>query len=149
MTIIKPYKNIAYREIGKKSIYLAGSVDGENWRSFLDKELSNMNYIVFNPLIDKKEDYVESLTNPQFCQQKLWESTCMAKSDYIVFYFNPNTKASISLLELGLWVREKPMVVCCPEGYWKKGDVDYVCQSFDIPQVEGLETLLSYFEPKQ
>jgi hypothetical protein len=45
------------------------------------------------------------------------------------------------LLELGLFARSGKMVVCCPEGFWRRGNVQIVCQSFEIQLVETLEEL--------
>jgi hypothetical protein len=32
-------------------------------------------------------------------------------------------------------------IVCCPEGYWRKGNVDVICQRYGITQVESLYDL--------
>ena len=57
-------------------------------------------------------------------------------------YFAPETKAPITLLELGLFARTGKAVVCCPEGFWRKGNVDVVCRMYDIPQVVTLDELI-------
>ena len=63
----------------------------------------------------------------------------LEKADVILIYFDPKTKSPISLLELGLFAKSRKLVVCCPEGFWRKGNVDIVCDRFGIEQVEDLE----------
>lgn len=57
---------------------------------------------------------------------------------------DPTTKAPITLLELGLFATSGKLVVCCPEGYFRKGNVDIVCRRHGIPQVETLEGLVRH-----
>jgi hypothetical protein len=42
-------------------------------------------------------------------------------------YFSPETQSPISLLELGRYAGRKEMIVCCPKGFWRKGNVDILC----------------------
>lgn len=58
-------------------------------------------------------------------------------------YFAPKTKAPITLLELGLFAASKKLLVCCPEGFWRKGNVDIVCHKYNIPMYQTLSDLLS------
>jgi hypothetical protein len=57
-------------------------------------------------------------------------------------YFDPNTKSPISLLELGLFAKSGKMIVCCPNGFWRKGNVDIVAQRHGIQCVNTLEELI-------
>jgi hypothetical protein len=57
-------------------------------------------------------------------------------------YFDENTKSPISLLELGLYASSGKMIVYCPEGFWRKGNVDIVAQRYDITQVNSFNELL-------
>jgi hypothetical protein len=61
----------------------------------------------------------------------------------IVFYFAPDTKSPISLLELGLFARTGKLLVWCPTGFWRKGNIDIVCKRWNIQQVESLQTFIS------
>jgi len=73
----------------------------------------------------------------------------------IIMYFESNTQSPISLLELGLFGRRVPvrdtrrrsthrMVVCCPDGFWRKGNVDIVCNRYGIQQFEDLDLMLKW-----
>jgi hypothetical protein len=57
-------------------------------------------------------------------------------------YFDPNTQSPISLLELGLHARDGKLIVLCPEGFWRKGNVDIVCEKYGVKQVESFEELI-------
>jgi hypothetical protein len=62
--------------------------------------------------------------------------------------FDPNTKSPISLLELGLHASSEKMVVICPEGFWRKGNVDIVCEKHNIKQVKDIDELVEYIYEK-
>jgi hypothetical protein len=34
------------------------------------------------------------------------------------------------------------MIVCCPEGFWRKGNVDIVCSRYNVQQVQNIEELI-------
>ena len=48
-------------------------------------------------------------------------------------WFVPESRAPISLLELGLTARSGKVVVGCPDGFWRKGNVEVICKRFGIP----------------
>ncbi|OCK72673.1 hypothetical protein K432DRAFT_315850, partial [Lepidopterella palustris CBS 459.81] len=41
----------------------------------------------------------------------------------IVIYFNLNSKAPITLLELGLYTRSRKIIMYCSKGYWQRGNI--------------------------
>ena len=83
----------------------------------------------------------QSIDFAPFREQVEWELEAQEKADLLVFYFAPDTKAPITLLELGLAARRRA-IVCCPDGYWRKGNVDVVCRRYGIAQVSSLEALI-------
>ena len=64
------------------------------------------------------------------------------EASIIFMYFSKDTKSPISLLELGLNASCKRMVVCCPDGFYRKGNVEIVCSRFSIPLYNTLETAI-------
>jgi hypothetical protein len=98
---------------------------------------------VFHP---RREDWDSSWTqdfeNPQFFQQVTWELNALENSDLIIMYFSPGTKSPISVLELGIFAKSGKIRVVCPDPFWRKGNVDIVCQYYNIPLYENFETLL-------
>lgn len=61
---------------------------------------------------------------------------------------NAEAKAPVSLLELGLGARSGKMVVVCPKGFWKRGNMQIVCQRFGIELLEKEEDLVKAVKEK-
>ena len=129
------------------SVFLAGSIEmgtAEQWQIYVETELSAMDIVIFNPRRDDWDaSWSQSITNPQFCEQVEWELAALEKADVIALYFAPATRSPISLLELGLFGRTGKVVVCCPSGFERKGNVDIVCARYGIRQVASLSELVS------
>ena len=113
-------------------IFLAGSIEmgtAENWQEKVEKALSTYRVDIFNPRRDDwNSSWGQSISDPHFFNQVTWELDALDAADIILMYFDPNTKSPISLLELGLYAGSKKLIVVCPDGFWRKGNVDVVCQ---------------------
>jgi hypothetical protein len=135
--VIKP----PYRKL---SIFLAGSIEmglAEDWKSKNEKELDGLDVTIYNPRRDSWDSsWVQSIHNEQFREQVEWELSAMTTADVIPVYFDPTTKSPITLLELGLF--HKKMIVCCPEGFWRKGNVDILCTRENVPVFEDLKSAI-------
>jgi hypothetical protein len=146
--IYLPPQNIALRCRSKKSVFLAGSIElglAENWQLVIGQWFLSMGWNVFNPRrTDWDSSWIQSYENPQFNQQVSWELNALDKSDVILMYLDPNTKSPISLLELGLHATSKKLYVVCPDGFWRKGNVEMVCSVYDIPLFNTLEEFKNY-----
>lgn len=59
----------------------------------------------------------------------------------IVMNFVPDTISPISLLELGRYATSGKMHVVCPQGYFRKGNVEVICDRDKIPLYESLDQL--------
>jgi len=141
-----------YRVIGNKckKVFLAGSIEqglAEDWQIKIVRSFPfGINFL--NPRRDVWDASCEQdLNNPNFYEQVTWELDMLDLADIIVMYFDPNTKSPISLMELGLCAKEQKynggrMMVCCPEGFWRKGNVDIVCQRYGIPIFTNIDTLI-------
>ncbi len=130
-----------------KAIFLAGSIEmgkASNWQQYLTKNIDHSNLTILNPRRkDWDNSWKEEKENPQFNEQVNWELNALEKADLIVMYFDPNTKSPISLLEFGLFAKSKKMIVCCPKGFWKKGNIDVVCEKYGIKQLASLNEILA------
>jgi hypothetical protein len=131
----------------RHSIFLAGSIEmgtAENWQERMVRELEDEDFLViYNPRRDDWDSsWVQSIDNPQFYDQVTWELNMMEKADIIPMYFSPETKAPITLLEFGLHAASGKLIVCCPEGFWRKGNVDIVCRRNNVAQVDTLNGLI-------
>jgi len=132
-------------------VFLAGSIEmgkAENWQEKVARELKGFdNIVLLNPRRDDWDsDWKQEIKNKQFRGQVEWELEAQEKADYIILYLDPNTKSPISLLELGLF-KDKKMFVCCPSGFYRKGNVDIVCKRYlgNVPY-ENLDDLLHNFK---
>ena len=111
-----------------RTIFLGGSIEmgkAENWQERLVKEFTNTDLTFLNPRRDDWDSsWTQSIDNPQFYEQVTWEQEALHFSDIIIIYFDPATMSPISLLELGLFASSGKLIVCCPEGFWRKGNVE-------------------------
>lgn len=57
-------------------------------------------------------------------------------------YFSLQSQSPASLLELGLYSRSGKLMVVCPDGYWRKGNVDNVCEKYGVKMFENIEMLI-------
>jgi len=141
--VIKPISALPQ---GGFSIFLAGSIEmgkAESWQNKIEKSLENENVNIFNPRRDEWDSsWEQKYENEQFRAQVMWELEALEQADIIAMYFDKLTQSPISLLELGLHAKTGKMIVCCPEGFWRKGNVDTVCKKYNIPQVQTIEGLV-------
>jgi len=133
-----------------RAVFLAGSIEmgkAENWQQRLCKELKGIT--ILNPRRDDWDNsWVQSINNPQFREQVEWEMEAMEKADIIAMYFDKTTRSPITLLELGLFAHSGKLIVCCPPGFWRKGNVDIVCKRYGITQVDTIEDLIIWLYEK-
>jgi hypothetical protein len=145
MKVIKPEPSSAYYDNKNFKIFLAGSIEmgkAEDWQAMIPELFKDReNLVFFNPRRDNWDSsWEQKESNPQFSEQVNWEMDKLDESDIIFMYFSPETKSPISLLELGLHAASySKMIVCCPEGFWRKGNVDIVCSRFNIPVYNTLD----------
>jgi hypothetical protein len=140
------------KEKGYKSVFLAGSIEmgeAEDWQKEIIDSLKDENIVFLNP---RREDWDSSWkqdkSDKNFREQVTWELTALEFADYIALYIDPNTQARITLLELGLHARGKKLIVCCPKGFDRKGNIDITCELYNIPQVDTLEELIEEIRNK-
>ena len=129
-----------------RTLFLAGSIEmgkAEDWQTRLTQMLQNTpDLTILNPRRDEWDaSWEQTITNPQFREQVEWELAAQEKATLIAMYFAPETKAPITLLELGLFSRSGKLIVCCPDGYWRKGNVEVVCNCYRIPLVATFDEL--------
>jgi hypothetical protein len=127
------------------TVFLAGSIEmgaAENWQEEITHKLSelDLDVTIFNPRRDSWDSsWKQEERNPEFNHQVNWEMNKLEECDIIFMYFSPNTKSPISLLELGLHAGTSKMIVCCPDGFWRKGNVQIVCSRYNISLYGNLE----------
>jgi len=126
-----------------KSVFLAGSIEmgaAEEWQTKAEQALADLDIFIFNPRRkDWDSSWEQKIDHPKFREQVEWELEALSLATHIIMYFDPATKSPISLLELGLYARSSKLLVVCPDGFWRKGNVDVVCEWYAITQYESLE----------
>jgi hypothetical protein len=152
MQIIKPPKS-CIKSKNQFSVFLAGSIEmgiAENWQAFIEKELSTFkDLIILNPRRDDWDSsWEQSLKDPRFHEQVSWELDGLENADLVIFYFAPETKSPISMMELGLLAQSGKLMVCCPQGFWRKGNIDVVCERYKIKQVSTILEIVEEIKSK-
>ena len=104
------------------TVFLAGSIEqdkAEKWQEKVISSLADCDITIFNP------------------RREAWDSSWSNTIEH--------SESPVTLMELGMQARAIPMpkiIVCCPDGYWRKGNVDIVCRRQNIKQVDSLEALI-------
>ncbi len=149
--IIKPPTSLKKfgRDFFSRSVFLAGSIEmgkAEDWQNSVGEILIANGWNVFSPRRDDWDStWEQSINNPQFRAQVEWELHALEECQAVLFYFQPYTLSPISLLEFGMhapWFKRTALV--CPEGYWRKGNVDVVADRYGIEQQATLCEAIKY-----
>ena len=128
-----------------RSVFLAGSIEmgaAPLWQSRVVDMLKETDWMILNPRRDDWDSsWVQSIDNPQFNEQVTWELDGLERASKVVIFFAPGTQSPISLLELGLLASttSEKLIVVCPDGFWRKGNVDIVCRRYGAELVDTIE----------
>ncbi len=128
------------------SVFLAGSIEmgaAADWQAQVEQSLRDLDVVLLNPRRDEWDaSWVQSASNPPFREQVEWELEGLERTTVIAMYFAPGTRSPVTLLELGLFARSGKLLVCCPDGFWRKGNVEVVCGRYGVPLVSELAELV-------
>lgn len=137
------------------TIFLGGSIEmgiAEPWQQKLVDNFKNHDILFLNP---RRTDWDSSweqnaIEGTPFYEQVKWELDGQDNSDFIVYYFDPNTKSPITLLELGSYGTSNShnVIVCCPDGFWRKGNVEMFCKKHNITLVNTFTDLVTELKGK-
>lgn len=116
----------------------------EHWQRYTESYLRPVSGLILNPRRDDWDGaWTQDLGSPIFVQQVEWELKGLQDCTTIIMNFDPATKSAISLMELGLYARQsRKLRVHCPDGFWRKGNVDIVCREYGVMQFPSLDMLL-------
>jgi len=132
---------------GYTTIFLAGSIEmgkAEEWQKKIITSVPNKPLIFFNPRRDDWDSsWAQIPTDEGFREQVEWELEALEVADYIVMYFDPKTISPVSLIEFGLHAKEEKLIMICPEGYFKKGNIDITCEFYKVKQVESIDAFIT------
>ena len=159
--VIYPTNTIPDNDDQSTKLFLAGSIEqgkAEEWQSRIIEDLKSFTSDVN---IEGKNTIKKKLTilnprrpdwNPNLPQEALndvlrnqitWELDHLEVSDVICLYLDPKTTSPISLLELGLHMRSRKLLVCCPPGFYRKANIDITCLKYGVDVLNDYSILFS------
>lgn len=134
-------------ELPRPWLFLAGAIDqdrAERWQDRVVAALPDFTGTVLNPRRDAWDaTWGQDLDDPRFAGQVAWELDGLEAADAIVCWLPAGSQAPVSLLELGLHARRGRLIVGCPSGFHRRGNVRAVCTRFGVPLVDGLADLIA------
>jgi len=148
--IYKPIQNIATRDMTKKYVFLGGSIENGkamDWQTEMTEFYTSLGYGVFNPRRDDWDSTLkQDFSNPAFFQQVMWERNALDNADLILFYIDPATISPITLYEFGRYSISGKVTMVCPDGYFRKGNIDIACYADNIPLFDTLDEYKDFFK---
>jgi len=143
--VLKPPTELTLAD-GERSVFLAGSIAmgrAEAWQAAVEQTLADLPITILNPRRESWDaSWEQSIDHSEFRGQVEWELKAQECATMIAMYFAPTEPSPITLLELGLFARSGKLVVCCPKGFWRRGNVEVVCARYGIPTVADLPGLI-------
>ena len=128
--------------LNRPSVFLAGTIDmgeGENWQPKAEEWLSDLDIVILNPRrLDWDSSWKQSIKDEKFREQVEWELKAQDDCSIEFMYFAPGSQSPITLLEFGLFIKTGKVIPCCPEGYFRKGNLEVVCNYYNVPLYEDL-----------
>ncbi|WP_282008168.1 nucleoside 2-deoxyribosyltransferase domain-containing protein [Brevundimonas aveniformis] len=128
-------------------VFVAGSINmgaTPNWQTEFADALSDMDVVLLNPRrSDWDSTWRTEADEPEFRRQVEWELSALESADVIVMYLDPASQSPISLLEFGLYARSGRLIVLCPPGFWRKGNIDITSEFYGVEQVDSFDALVA------
>lgn len=154
MEIVKPTietgNKVRLNQNNGINVFLAGSIEmgvAEDWQHRFANHFKNLNITFLNPRRDEWDNtWIQSIDNKMFRDQVEWELNGLMFADFVVMYFDPKTKSPISLLELGMMARTDRIYVCCPDEFYRRANVEIVCNRFNIPMYNNWDMFIKSME---
>tara|TARA_R110002124_G_scaffold60097_5_gene165070 strand:- start:412 stop:912 length:501 start_codon:yes stop_codon:yes gene_type:complete len=131
----------AHLSADRTAVFLGGSIEmgkAERWQDEMADAMQGENVLLLNPRRKGWDaSWEQTIDNAHFREQVEWELKALENADLILLYLQPDTKSPISLLEFGLYAKSAPekLLVCCPDGFWRKGNVDITGARYGVRQV--------------
>ena len=137
------------KPITNQSIFLAGTIDdgkSEDWQSKLIEELSDHEITVLNPRRNNWGD----LSDNELRKQITWELDHLEKADIIFMYIIGTSKSPISLLEMGIHIKDSKLIVVCEPEFYRYENVKITCEYYNAELYDslglGIDALISNIE---
>jgi len=136
----------------KFTVFLAGTIDNgesEDWQKQSEEYLEDLDITILNPRRDDwDEKIIPNEDNKPFNEQVGWELDALMDANLVLFYFAPNSKSPVSMLELGICLETQDVIIVCPDGFWRKGNIEITAKRYGISIFESLEAGLAMVRTK-
>lgn len=122
-----------------KSIFLAGGITGcRDWQMEMVVFLSHLDIAIFNP---RRKNF--PIQDPSAAEKQIkWEHEHLTKTNFISFWFCPETLNPIVLYELGYWITsDKTIFIGVDPDYQRRQDVE-IQSSLVRPNLEIVYSVL-------
>ncbi len=134
---------------GRHVVFLAGSIEmgkAVEWQRRAAERLAPYEVVVLNPRrADWDSSWQQSPDDERFLEQVRWELDGLEAAHSVIVNFDPATRSPITLLEFGLCATalDKRIFVCCPPGFWRRGNVEIVCARYGLAFYEDFEVMMA------
>jgi nucleoside 2-deoxyribosyltransferase len=122
------------------TLFLAGSIDmgaARDWQKVMEEALSDLPVAIFNPRRDDWDSrWEQDISNPDFRLQVEWELDHIERADIVPFWFDADSKAPVTMMELGIAAATGKAIVYCPKAFWRSGNVQIICARHHIALFE-------------
>lgn len=114
-----------------------------DWQAAFADKIASIPIAAFNPRrIHWDPNWEQDIKDQNLHHQMDWEMTNLNEVDLIILYLHPGTISPVSLLELGRYSQSGRLIVCCPGGYHRRGNVQYICQKDNVPLLDDFDELV-------
>lgn len=126
------------------TVFLAGTIDmGESadWQTQVSGEIGAKAEFIYNPRRPQWDSsWAQTIDSEPFNVQASWELEMIERADFVLVNLLPGSKSPVTMAEFGLCCALKPRstIVCCPEGFWRKGNIDIMGERYGIPVYQSL-----------
>lgn len=147
--VIAPYEDVQAEKL-PISIFLAGSIEmgkAPEWQKEIIKTLAHHPFAIYNPRRGPEFKW-EAGNDALFKEQVDWEHKHLTESSIIAMFISGETKAPISLMEMGMFATSGRLILACEKNFWRFGNVEWVCRYYGITLVHSLDDLVVEVEKR-
>ena len=107
----------------------------------IDVNFFKFDIAFYNPRRDEWDSsWSQEQSNPKFNEQVNWELDNIENSDIVFFNILPDSKSPITLMEIGLCKGKSSVIVCCPDEFYRKGNVSVVCSRYGMQHYTNIDS---------
>jgi hypothetical protein len=116
-------------------VFLGGAIDmgkAVNWQAHVIESLSDQaDLILLNP---RRKEFTDDTLDEQI----QWELKALEMSDIVIIWFPTSSKAPISFLEAGIYMKSGRLVIGVEEGFYRQRNLELTCEHYKVPLFRDL-----------